>query len=198
MNDRAYIEHLPWRGPAYGSEPKRILLLGDSHYVTDSRDDSPDLTQAIVRSVRDGRRSLPFFSKVVSLFEESAYEADSRQAFWDRVAFLNYVPVVVGQNHDAKPTRAMWQSGAPRFFRVLDELRPTHVLSLGRRQWNEIRFPPGWISEEARGCGDEIRRWRSPEGPVIAATSINHPSSRAFSVAKWRSRVRALLDCPLA
>lgn len=34
----------PWVGPAYRAAPQRILLLGESHYLTDRADDSVNLT----------------------------------------------------------------------------------------------------------------------------------------------------------
>jgi hypothetical protein len=188
-----HYAHNPWVGDRWQSSSPRLLLLGDSHYLTDLADDSPELTRDIVRGVRDGQRVIPFYAKAAALVDgQVASSPDGRHAFWNRVAFFNYVPTTVGTVFDAVPTPAMWEAGSPRFIALLEELRPTHVLSLGQRQWNHITFPSGWTSIPTVEQPD-VRHWRSPEGFRIAATWVNHPSSRGFSVAKWNERVKSLL-----
>lgn len=187
------ITHHAWVGPDWPSPSRRLLLLGDSHYLTDPVDDSAELTRAIIRDVRDGRRRIPFYSKAEALCRASLTMASSNTAsFWNQVAFANYIPVTVGTVSNAVPTREMWQAGGPRFIHLLEELRPTHVLSLGQRQWDHIQFPTDWRSVTTPD-DDNIRIWETPAGDRIRATWVNHPSSRGFSITKWRPRVEALL-----
>jgi hypothetical protein len=187
----------PWIGPGYQGAAQRVLLLGESHYLTDPVDDSVNLTRDIIRDVRSGTRHLPFYTKSAALLDGAdAMDGDTGPALWDRLAFFNYIPVVVGRESSAIPTPQMWAAGKDRFFTFLAELSPTHVLSLGQRQWDRISFPPGWTSVAATDSADaQVRRWLSPKGASIAATWVNHPSSRGFSPSKWRGRVRALLAC---
>jgi hypothetical protein len=188
--------HIPWVGPTFRSSTRRVLLLGESHYVSNLAEDSPTLTCDILGAVRNGERHLGFYTKAADLVGNIATPAQSAKlaAFWDGVAFFNYVPVVVGQTSETEPTAAMWEQGHARFLALLADLAPTHVLSLGQRQWNHIHFPPGWSSVKAPGGSDpEVRRWTAPDGRGVTATWVNHPSSRGFSVAKWRDRVAALL-----
>jgi len=187
--------HEPWKGSAYHTAQHRVLLLGEAHYLTDFADDSPSLTRDIVRDVRDGERRLPFYSKAAALV--GGAEADSpegRAAVWDRLAFFNYIPGVVDHVSNTVPTTEMWAAAIPRLFTLLAELAPTHVLSLGQRQWNHIAFPAGWSTVAVQGNPDaQVRRWMAPDGHTMIATWVNHPSSPGFSTAKWRGRVRALL-----
>ena len=186
----------PWIGPTYRASSPRILMLGESHYVTERSDDSVNLTRDIVQDVRDGVRRFPFYTRAAALIGGDTVPGESRSALWDRLAFLNYIPVSVGQVSSAVPTPEMWAAGKDHFFGFLADLAPTHVLSLGQRQWNHIEFPPGWASVAALDSADaQVRRWIAPDGVSTVATWVNHPSSRGFSTAKWRGRVRALLAC---
>lgn len=190
--------HNPWVGTEWRSASPRLLLLGDSHYLTDPSDDSANLTCDIVGGVRDGTRSISFYSKVAHLVGgRDATTPDGRHKFWNGVAFCNFVPITVGTTFDAIPSPAMWEAGAQRFIPLLAELTPTHVLSLGQRQWNRIAFPEGWTSTPIAGQ-QHLRYWQSHPGLCIAATWINHPSSRGFSAAKWAERVTSLLSVPVS
>lgn len=197
MADPARDGHLPWEGPAYHAAGQRVLLLGESHYVTAPGDDAPTLTRDIVQAVRDGTRPLPFYTKAAQLLGGSGVATpQGRAAFWDGVAFFNYVPVVVGLASNAEPTAAMWAAAPARFFALLAALAPTHVLSLGQRQWNHIKFPAGWTSVPVANPSHHLRRWLAPDGRETTATWVNHPSSRGFSTPMWGNRVGALLARP--
>ena len=187
------ITHHAWVGPNWPPPSPRLLLLGDSHYLTDPGDDSAELTRDIVRDVRDGRRKVPFYSKAEALCRACLTTATMNTAsFWNQVAFANFIPVTIGTVSSTIPTAEMWQVGAPRLIRLLEELRPTHVLSLGQRQWDHIRFPTDWRSVTTPG-DDNIRIWETPAGDCIRATWVNHPSSRGFSITQWKPRVETLL-----
>ena len=189
--------HAPWVGDDWESASPRLMLLGDSHYLTDLSDDSTGLTQDIVRSIRDGERRISFYKKAAELAGgKVATTQDGWRAFWNKVVFLNFVPVTVGTAFDAVPTPAMWNAGVSRFVGHLERLEPTHVLSLGQRQWNHIAFPDTWESTSVSGHPD-LHYWRTRNDSRIVATWVNHPSSRGFSVAKWSARVNALLDVRL-
>ena len=189
-------EHVPWIGEAWDRLTQRLCIVGDSHYVTNPADDCEHLTIDIIRDVRDGRRHYPFYTRAAALIGD-LLEEEGDKALWDRIAFFNFVPTSVGTESSAAPSAAHWEAGAQRFIRLLAELRPTHVLSLGQRQWNHISFPPGWQSiSDARN--PDIRLWTDPAGQLIVATWVNHPSSRGFSIARWRPRAMALLGTTAA
>jgi hypothetical protein len=188
------IVHEPWSGAHWASTDVRLCLVGESHYITNPDDDSSQITRDIVRDVRDGRRTLPFYTKVATLLSDFASARNA--TVWDSVAFLNFVPVSVGTTHDAKPTAEMWRDGATRLQEFLVAFRPTHVLSLGQRQWNHIVFPPDWKSVVV-SSDEAVRIWHTAAGDPIAASWIDHPQSRGFAVERWRSRVATLLATSL-
>jgi hypothetical protein len=189
------IAHREWVGEAWYRIAPRLLLLGDSHYVTDPRDDSPELTRDIITSVRDGHRRIPFYSKTEALCAAHLTRVQKKESagFWDSTAFTNFVPFTVGSTFDSVPTAELWRAGGESFVQLLANLQPTHVLSLGQRQWNHIQFPTGWRSVPDPNDA-AIRVWEGPGGDHIRATWVNHPSSHGFSVSHWESRVAALLN----
>ena len=186
------VAHAAWVGKRWMSSSMRLLLLGESHYLTDLADDSTELTRQIITGVRDGTRRIRFYTRTEAVCVGVPFaETDEPTSFWDRVAFSNFVPMTVGMASDAVPTAEMWRAGSEYFTRLLDELRPSHVLSLGQRQWNQIRLPADWGSSTSRE-DPAVRLWNTPKGEHIRATWINHPSSRGFNAHQWTPRVSAL------
>lgn len=189
-------EHQPWKGPRYDSATVRLLLLGKAHYGVNGDEDTELLTEQLVRRVREGVTHEPFFTKTADLVARLLpTPASSDAQFWDSVAFANYIPVTVGQGVHDVPTEDMWCRAQVRLFEIVEALRPTHVLSLGKEQWNAIRFPSGWTStlvrETPRGA---IRLWRSARHSIVA-TPVDHPtSSYGFQLEHWREHVRGFLD----
>lgn len=187
--------HAPWIGKSWKGEVKRLCLVGESHYVTDPKDDSEQLTCEVIQAVRDGTRRFPFHTRTAALLD-GCLETSGAESIWDRVAFFNFIPLSVGTESTAIPTGEMWATGAQHFSRMLTELNPTHVLSLGQRQWNHIAFTTDWRSSP-HDTDAALRIWQGRDGRQCLATWINHPSSRGFSVAHWRPRVAALLAASL-
>lgn len=64
-------------------------------------------------------------------------EAD-RSAFWNDVAFYNYVQVSVGDSARVRPTAEMFGAAERPFWRTLRELKPTHMLVLGAELWESL------------------------------------------------------------
>ena len=44
-------EYVPWIGPDWPDASRRLLLVGESHYVTDPRDDSDHRVASLLGSV---------------------------------------------------------------------------------------------------------------------------------------------------
>lgn len=195
MNEPTKPEHNPWAGSRYRSESRRLLLLGKAHYHVDPNEDSSELTTDVIKRERDGITHERFFIMAAELVGPLLQPpASARADFWERVAFANYSPQTVGQHMRDEPTSEMWQRGQVRFIEMLESLAPTHVLSLGKEQWNAIAFPAGWTSTLiTRTDAGEIRRWQSPAHSIVA-TPINHPTgSQGFSPGHWIEHVRVFL-----
>lgn len=78
-------------------QPKRILILGESHYWGENKKEEDKLTFKVVESylskynskIRTGKdRSYRFFDNIVQAF---GIEPENRTEFWNRVWFGNYI-----------------------------------------------------------------------------------------------------------
>jgi len=190
----------PWIGPSFGDGElgaRRLLVLGEAHYSERAEDDYSDLTKDLIRDIRDGRRALPFFTKIAALVATLAPAGPDPRTTWDSIAFYNYVQGFAASAARIRPSLAMWRAGAAPFGQVLRTVRPQHVLVCGVDLWNALSdsFIPGWSSRTASAAHAEpVFQWSSDEGMHMRATWINHPASYGFSGSAWHGRLRALVQ----
>lgn len=123
----------PWIGDEYGSGSAarvRTLILGESHYgpVSDIPD-LRDLTIGVVNAYLGASTSLHLFKRVEELFEVPDDTA-RRHAFWNSIAFANYIQVLLADQHH-RPTAADWSAARAPFSELLHVLEPDIVLVLG-------------------------------------------------------------------
>lgn len=112
----------------------RLLVLGESHYGGPDSD-YPGFTQFIVQQFGLTKRDRYFTTtaKLVLGIPSGVYLTDdARRAFWNAVAFYNYVPALVGATSRVRPTEDQWARGAEIFHGVLEDLQPHMILVLGR------------------------------------------------------------------
>jgi hypothetical protein len=188
----------PWVGPAFGrgGADRRLLVLGEAHYSEHAEDDHPGLTKALIRDIRDGRRSIPFFTKIAALLATLSPPEEDPRSVWDCVAFYNYIQGFAASAARVRPSADMWRAASAPFTRVLREVQPSHVLVTGVDLWNALgdHFMPGWVSQTASATDTEpVWHWSSPDGERIRATWINHPSSFGFAGSAWSGRIGALI-----
>jgi hypothetical protein len=72
----------------------------------------------------------------------------------------------------------MWAKGVKPFFEVLNDLKPTHVLALGNRLWENLPND-GKEAPPIKVDGIERDAWYYPlsDGNCVIATWVYHPSS---------------------
>lgn len=174
---------LPWRGQFYEDgyrDGKRLLILGESHYIADPADITPAFTQNVVAEflASNGhpyRRDL--FGRLHRMLTgtEDPTEAAARQA-WARVAYANYIPVSVGTSARARKAAAHWSLATDVFPALLDELQPDRILVFGKATWNHINHGE-WIDRTWTAGGKVRGLWRidTKSRPALA-TWISHPS----------------------
>jgi len=162
----------PCVGKNYGSElsifKQKLLIVGNSHYCGKCPDCGdrdicgcgPTLTQKAVSVYLDPKDKSKwkktystfinsFFGKPTSLLE--------RQAFFDSVAFYNFLQVSAGEDpystsqYDFKEKRHL-----DAFYEVLDSIMPDVVVCWGDTVWDIL--PNNWnaFGEAERGVGIQI------------------------------------------
>ena len=56
---------------------------------------------------------------------------EQRSAFWEQVAFYNFVQAFTGSEARCRPTQKMWVAASPAFLATIAELKPQVVVVLG-------------------------------------------------------------------
>ena len=160
----------PWVGSRYeagGSHGIRILILGEAHYG-EADDAHQEFTQDIVRTYGQESR-FAFFTRVQSLIENrEGYIPDiERGAFWEGVAFYNFVQEFPGSTPRIRPTAKMWQDAIAPYFATISELDPELIIILGDELWEHVPYD----EKKTPLCG------------------ISHPSSYGFDTDKWKAEI---------
>lgn len=173
---------LPWIGERFAQQPQRLLLLGESHYVGERT--GPNLTRELTREYRDGVWRHRYWTGLMQVVKGQPAAEIDRVAFWNRVAFYNYVQTALDDSGIA-PSREAFRASDDTFFRVLDELRPNAMAAIRQQPI------PGSGSTTA-GCTDRPRRTAGPgrfargsHTPHGFIGGIGHHGLRAC--ASWRS-----------
>lgn len=165
----------PWIGEQYNEGLKngtQLLILGESHYGTSGPKDASFTQHVVAEHGKKNRHA--FFTKtaklVLGLTGDDYLTDDQREAFWDRVAFYNYVQEYAGETPDGTVTPEMWEDAEKPFLTVLERLDPDAVLILGKELSNHV-----------------------PEVDVETCV-VTHPSSSRFSYETKQEDVQSLID----
>lgn len=120
-----------WIGDNYERSADRILVLGESWY-----DDVEPLAVYVPRWARgdvDDKTFSRLFNGASGLHTERATLAQ-RLAWWNGIAFYNFVPGTVGKSRSDRPSRAACIAARDPLAAVLDRLRPKGVWIIGKGQ----------------------------------------------------------------
>lgn len=167
----------PWEGLEYRSSSNslgtRLLLLGEAHYG----DPEADATVRYTGGYANGEFSHRFWTIAMQVVTGRPANMIDRRAFWDSVAFYNFIQEPAGDHARIRPTTEMWRRGRDPFFTVLGWLKPRHVLALGSDLWRYL--PSDGFKGPRLVVGDEQRdTWVYPyDGGTAISTWVYHPSS---------------------
>jgi hypothetical protein len=116
-----------WIGSEY-QQQGRILILGESWYG----DDEP-LTGYIQRWARGEQQDTLFaclYNSLSGRRQEQSTPAQ-RLAWWQTIAFCNFIPGSLGATNDQRPTPAQFRAARVPFASTLVELAPKGVWIVG-------------------------------------------------------------------
>lgn len=186
---------LPWVGERYRGQSLdgvRLLIVGESHYHTHS-DPGADFTIRLTQGYIRGTMRHRFWTLVARTVAGQSASRDECKAFWQSVAFYNYIQSVVGGTARVAPTAGMWAAARAPFSGVLKDLAPHVVLILGRRLWSNLSDGELSTLTVDGGASRPARNYDLPGKGLATATFINHPASRGFVAAKWTPVTASLL-----
>jgi len=206
----------PSVGCGYGSNnslglPKRLLVLGESHYGAEPR---PDITKEVVREVFD--EDVPyryrFFTSIFKAFCRSGREP-TREAlaeFCCAFAFYNFIQEMIVKP-GVRPSQAHWEGDVAPFLECLKMWKPSHVVACGFELWDNLpdkgfsrlaveteRDFFGQLPDQGkrrldyRRPGNWIGRYEYGGGSCLILRT-RHPSV-AFSASEWRPVLRSFFQ----
>lgn len=165
----------PWVGEDYqagGNLRCRLLLLGESHYGV-AEDYLPSFTISRVKELGVEQGGHFFFNRVQKTIQGPSaptFDVAARSAFWEGVAFANFIQEFPGSAHNVRPTTSQWKAGRSALPQLLGMLKPDYMVVFGKGVGH-------WLPDVNCAC-----------------TVIRHPSSRGFSPSTWHPVVRKGLD----
>lgn len=180
---------LPWKGASYASGFRnglKLLVLGESQYVPSGKpwpDHPESYTREVVKDfIKLGDRksyTMDFAGKLHRILTGKPEPSeDEVKGAWSRVAYVNYIPEIVGYGAAASKDLKHWERGHRRLPELLDGLKPDRVLVLGRTNWLRIRYGR-WSLDHGESIVGGKRRgfWEFDIGKKVALSSwIYHPS----------------------
>ena len=117
-----------WVGLNYAAAERRVMILGESWWGELER-----LAGAIERWARDEQADATF-SRIFNTCSGTRRERasyDERMAFWNAIAFYNFVQGSLGATRKSRPSGTQFKSAMPAFEKVLKSLSPTCVWIVG-------------------------------------------------------------------
>jgi hypothetical protein len=166
---------VPWVGTKYAELPdgKRVLIVAESHY-TDEQDpekipqwmegamSDKTFTRAIVT---EGLIDCDWPNRTFATMHQLFYGPADRKAFWTNLAFYNIVqrPMWYRTGNPERPTWEDFWNGWKPFLKVVEILKPDHVLFIGVEASNHFN---GFMSQN--GHAYDAIKWVKKIGSAYA------------------------------
>lgn len=186
--------------------PKRILVLGESHYCADACADCgsqqhPEcagFTRKVVADYLNPFNDREGWMNTYLKFERSlvGHETtpDESRRIWDSIAFYNYLQVALGGPREAGSAE-QYQAAAEPFFAVLDQLQSELLIVWGKRLWDHLPSCERWQDGETvivEGYDVQNGYYRLANGKRVHAFCVYHPSA-GYDWAYWHKVIQWFL-----
>ena len=200
------MEHVffkPWIGKNYetgGIFGKKILVLGESHYCTDTNciqcgikyaSECKDMnTSELIQWMLDGNTDkwIPTFKKFERSLVNEETTPERSNEIWNSVAFFNFLQVAMKGTRRGG-TKEDYAEGRKAFLEVMEELQPDLIIV-----WGTSRLYPNLPDVEDGWIGGEplvVDNWSVPNGyyqlkngKKSRVIAVYHPSA-AYSWDWW-------------
>ncbi|MCL2224296.1 MAG: hypothetical protein FWB96_04925 [Defluviitaleaceae bacterium] len=177
------VKFHPWVGENFWNAPRKVLLLGDSHYG--DGDAFEGFTQDVIKYFCfEKKKRLRFFTGIIwTLFGDSENLEDK----FGKVAFYNYVQELMSATR-VRPSRADYEAAQKPLIEVLEKLSPDFMVTFGKEMtWHfpEISEHPDWKLDIA---GERHEVWKNVfvvGNRVIPVYSLPHPCGNKFNMSVY-------------
>jgi hypothetical protein len=178
----------PWVGRNYFDGdlfPKRILILGESHYQWDKNIPlTENITNECILEQIEGDYTKQFWTNIVIAFLNKHPSIEDKRRFWHSVAFYNYIQGDVGFGPRVRPTEEMWVNSQQAFLEVLEEYNPKCIIVLGFQLWKNLPSTCGKGPKIDNATQTETRKYPTGNDTYALAYGIRHPAA-GFSAWYW-------------
>ena len=158
----------PYIGIDFRQAPRRLLLVGESHYG-EPHDDPAQSTSHVVDMWLNREWSVRYLTIAARILTGLPGHQIDRQAVMKDVAFYNYIQVSMPEIR-VRPSHEQAVASQKAFQAVLENLDPTHVLVTGSIPWRHI--------EAVHGSGAEI----TIEGVTVPSLLLPTGSGHAVAI----------------
>lgn len=185
---------LPFEGRNYQNQtvfPGRFLILGESHYLREKVDNTPDFTRRILDSVvkdhqMTGWKTRFFINLFYVLTGKQNHDVSQIEweEVWNSIAFYNYLQTARLTQPLMQPTQAEWEDAKLPFQTILSRLQPEFIVIAGYQTSGNATSIKGMLKR------DGVRGVWLPTGNgcYAFARCIYHPSTPRFEGAKAEMR----------
>lgn len=186
----------PWIGKNYETPSNfknKILVLGESNFTEVEKFKKNLVIDCVLDDIsteRPEERDTTGFCRFSTKLRRIIFGTDtniSPNEFWQDVAFYNFVQVLVGDKARIRPTREMWEISAPAFFEVIQMLKPSRVLVLGKANWDNL------LDHFEHENTDKFSATLKLGTDDLTVGYINHPSS-SLRYQTWQPIAQKLLQ----
>lgn len=198
------LKRYPWIGRDFSKTDCRILILGDSHYATDSngefspdeyvifchdKESTRDVVNCVIKNVCRGESTWKMFKNLLETF--NSFTSDGVMSFWPKVAFYNFIQEPMKEKNQVPTTRERIE-GWKCFCDVVDIIKPSFCLFIGMRskyKIDTIKKIGGLYSilseqDSCNGVNPIFGCVKTPKGTETKIRIIRH-TSRYYSPNVW-------------
>ena len=184
----------PWVGNRYeaGIDGRKVMVLGESHYCADPADAIPEITQNVIKLVKNKKETYKAYTSfervLLGKADVSDREADS---LWDSLMFYNYVQYPM-PTPTASPSSAQFREAEAPFLKVINDYSPDKIIVWGNPLYK-------WLPREGQQGpmltvgGEQLETWvyTLTNGKEVRVMYMHHPSKPGFIWREWHERVRS-------
>lgn len=187
---------LPWIGREYFRSEHRLLIVGESHYLTGTKSNlqevsQPDFTRNVIQTFCvDHNKPQPTFDNLIRcLSGEQKLTAKMRAEMWQQLAFYNFVQRPMKTNQK-RPTKEDLQKGWNVFAELIKILQPTECIFVGfAAADNSNPYRCRRSKEKVGKYAARLFTVKTDEQNVCPCIAIKH-TSQYFSWTKWRELLK--------
>ena len=195
----ANLTHYPWIGSGYASAPKRVLIMGHSHYAKDGEEFSQEeydrnisdkeYTRGIIGCEIGSPGSWPFHKYLEKTFLDEANM--NVEAFWNKVASYNFIQEPM-KSINEKPSHADCETAWKCFADVIQIIKPNVCIFFGLRNKEginildekNVKYSIKYFDTKVNNSWPMVGDLKFEDGYKLPFYMIHH-TSRFYSPQLW-------------